>query len=150
MIPRRIYDHVKTHNWFAVGVDLAIVVLGVFLGTQVSNWNEERETRARGEVFSARLKDDLLFEAWGFQYIFEYNDDVLKSAETAMDALEGRAALDDEALLVAAYRATQYREPRRRRSTYDELISTGGIGLIRDRAFRSLAIRVYTTPIFDN
>ena len=40
--------------------------------------------------------------------------------------------------------------PRRRRSTYDELISTGEIGLIRDRALRDLAIKVYTTPMFDN
>ncbi|NWG91887.1 MAG: hypothetical protein HXY21_05195 [Parvularculaceae bacterium] len=44
------------------------------------------------------------------------------------------------ALFIAAYRATQYREPRRRRSTYDELISTGEIGLIREPALQDLAI----------
>ena len=33
MVVRRIRDHVATHNWFAVAIDLAIVVVGVFLGT---------------------------------------------------------------------------------------------------------------------
>lgn len=32
MIPRRVYEHVKAHNWFAVGVDLAVVVLGLLIG----------------------------------------------------------------------------------------------------------------------
>ena len=39
---RRITEHVKTQNWFAVGLDFVIVVGGVFIGIQVSNWNEAR------------------------------------------------------------------------------------------------------------
>ena len=39
---RRINEHVKTQNWFAVGLDFVIVVVGVFIGIQVSNWNEAR------------------------------------------------------------------------------------------------------------
>ena len=42
MVIRRIREHVAAHNWFAVTVDVLIVVLGVFIGTQVSNWNAER------------------------------------------------------------------------------------------------------------
>ena len=42
MVIRRIREHVATHNWFAVGIDLAIVVVGVFLGIQASNWNAAR------------------------------------------------------------------------------------------------------------
>ena len=42
MVVRRIREHVATHNWFAVSVDLLIVVAGVFLGIQASNWNEAR------------------------------------------------------------------------------------------------------------
>jgi hypothetical protein len=32
MVIRRIREHVATHNWFAVAVDLGIVVIGVFIG----------------------------------------------------------------------------------------------------------------------
>ena len=59
-------------------------------------------------------------------------------------------ALSDEALLVSAYRATQYRNRNNRGSTFDELISTGNIGLIRDRNLRDTAIRFYNLATFDN
>ena len=42
MMLRRIFEHVKTQNWFAVGLDFLIVVTGVFIGIQVANWNAER------------------------------------------------------------------------------------------------------------
>jgi hypothetical protein len=150
VILRRLTEHVKTQNWFAVALDFVIVVLGVFVGIQVANWNEARQADRASRAVTAQLIEDLAAEEWGFHYLFEYSDDVLKNAELALAALEGRAGGNDEALLIAAYRATQYREPRRRRSTYDELISTGEIGLIRDRELRDLAIMVYTTQMFDN
>ncbi len=150
MILRRLTEHVKAQNWFAVAIDFVIVVAGVFVGIQVSNWNAARLADGASRAVTAQLIEDLRAEAWGFQYLLEYSEDVLTNADRALAALEGRAGRDDEALLIAAYRATQYREPRRRRSTYDELISTGEIGLVRDRTLRDLAIKVYTTPMFDN
>ena len=58
MLLRRITQHVKAQNWFAVGVDLVIVVIGVFIGIQVSNWNEARlELDRRQEVLTAILED---------------------------------------------------------------------------------------------
>ncbi len=45
MLLRRIREHAKSLNWFAASIDLLIVVLGVFLGTQVSNWNDARADR---------------------------------------------------------------------------------------------------------
>jgi hypothetical protein len=150
MILRRVIAHFRKQEWTAIAIDFVIVVLGVFVATQVSNWNAARLTDRASRDATARLVEDLRGEAWGFQYLLEYSDDLLVSAERALAALEGRIPRNDEALLVNAYRATQYREPRRQRSTYDELIATGEIGLIRDRALRNLAIKVYTTPMFAN
>lgn len=42
MLLRRLTRHVKDQNWFAVGLDFVIVVVGVFIGIQVANWNEAR------------------------------------------------------------------------------------------------------------
>ena len=44
MLLRRIIEHVKAQNWFAVGIDFVIVVVGVFIGIQVANWNDARFT----------------------------------------------------------------------------------------------------------
>ena len=42
MLLRRISKHVKDQNWFAVGLDFVIVVIGVFFGIQIGNWNDAR------------------------------------------------------------------------------------------------------------
>jgi hypothetical protein len=42
MLLRKISKHVTEQNWFAVALDFVIVVVGVFIGMQVANWNESR------------------------------------------------------------------------------------------------------------
>ena len=59
MFLRKIAQHLKTQNWTAVGIELLIVIVGVFLGAQASNWNEERKGRAGEQVFLERLHDDV-------------------------------------------------------------------------------------------
>ena len=53
MLLRRITEHVKAQNWFAVALDFLIVVTGVFIGIQVSNWNEARAFDATNEKIRA-------------------------------------------------------------------------------------------------
>jgi hypothetical protein len=150
MLLRRVIEHVREQNWSAIAIDFIIVVVGVFIGIQVSNWNGERATDRQAARFTANLEADLREEAWRYQFLVEYNLDVLAASETAVDALVGTAPLSDQALLVSAYRATQYKQASQRRATYDELIATGTIGLIRDQTLRETAMRVYTMSTFDN
>ena len=150
MILRRLLENLRQQHWTGVAIELVIVVLGVFIGMQVSNWNAEREEVQRGTVFSARLTEDLREEDWGYQLLISYGRQTLIHANRAVDALDGSAPLDDEALLISAYRATQYKQKLRRRGTYDELISTGTIGLIRDSRLRETAIRLYNSATIDN
>ncbi len=149
MILRRVIEHVRKQEWTAIWIDLVIVVVGVFIGIQVSNWNEDRATTRRAEVFTERLRSDLREEAWGYEMQVGYYGDVAASGRRALDALSGRASMSDEALLIAAYRATQYNGNIRRRATFDELTSRGEIGLVTDAALRDLAQRVYSAPLFD-
>ena len=46
MILRSVMGHVRDQNWFAVGIDFLIVIVGVFIGIQVANWNAERMERS--------------------------------------------------------------------------------------------------------
>lgn len=150
MIFRRFATNLRRQDWTAVVVELIVVVAGVFIGLQASNWNTDRETTAKAVDFTERLRADLRVEAWGYEYEIGYSNDVLASAKRAADALSGKTPMSDEALLIAAYRATQYEFNVRRRATYDELTSTGDIGLIRDLGLRNLAMDVYTLPIFSS
>ncbi|MFC2954067.1 hypothetical protein ACFOOP_19175 [Marinicaulis aureus] len=55
MILRRITEHVKTQNWTAVALDFVIVVMGVFIGIQVSNWNAARIADAQAGDLLQRM-----------------------------------------------------------------------------------------------
>jgi hypothetical protein len=147
---RRVMAHVKAQDWTAVGIDFAIVVIGVFVGIQVSNWNEERGTSRKAAIFSDRLRADLREENWRYQFLNEYYRDVHAAAQKTADALSGKTTLSNEDLLVNAYRATQYKQGASRRATYDQLISTGNIGLIKDEVLLGTAVRAYSIATIDN
>ena len=59
MILRRITQHVKDQNWFAVGLDFLIVVVGVFIGIQVANWNDARSDARAERALLERLHDEI-------------------------------------------------------------------------------------------
>jgi hypothetical protein len=150
MILRRVIQHVKKQEWTAIWIDLVIVVAGVFIGIQVANWNDERERNKQSEVYTERLKADLREEAWGYTLVIEYNKDVLVRIESVLADLQGEAALSDEQFVINAFRATQYRVIDRKRATFDELISTSKIDLIKDQTLRNTAIKLYNIPMLDN
>lgn len=150
MIMRRLALRIRAQDWLAVGIELVVVVLGVMIALQATNWNDDRVTARKAAVFIERLEEDLLVEAWGYEMQIGYYSDVRDNATLALAALEGEQALEDEALLIAAYRATQYNGNTRRRATYDELTSTGEMGLISDRRLRELAMEVYNAGMFDD
>jgi hypothetical protein len=149
MILRRFVVSLRQRDWTAIGIEFVLLVLGVFLGIQVANWNDDLADDHRSRLFTERLKADLKVEAWKYQYLIAYYSDVLVHAQRAADALDGSAPLADEDLLISAYRATQYLGVPAQRATYDELISTGTIALIRDPDLRAAATGAYTVAIFD-
>ena len=59
MLLRRITQHVKDQNWFAVALDFVIVVVGVFIGIQVANWNAARSDARAERLLLERLHDEI-------------------------------------------------------------------------------------------
>ena len=59
MILRRVIEHMKHQHWTAVFIELAIVVFGVVIGLQVSNWNQARGERAAEIGYLGGLKEDV-------------------------------------------------------------------------------------------
>lgn len=149
MILRRFVQRFRRQQWGAVATELAIVIIGVFIGMQVTNWNEERETNQKAAAFTARLINDLRREAWSYEFLIEYNRDINRNQRRVLDAMTEEADMSDEQFVIAAYRASQYKYNDRYRATYDEMVSTGTIGLIAEQALRETAINVFTTPLMD-
>ena len=59
MILRRFTKHVSDQNWFAVGLDVLVVITGIFLGMQVTEWNEDRKAIGKERYYVDRLIAEL-------------------------------------------------------------------------------------------
>jgi hypothetical protein len=130
MVIRRIREHVTAHNWFAVAIDLAIVVLGVIIATQVNNWNEARQDRERGRNYAVRLIEELRTTEQSMRGIKLYYADVRDHALAALGVLRKQGPVPDEPFLVDAYQATQVFPRAARHATYDEILQSGSLELI--------------------
>ena len=129
MILRRIAQHVRQQNWTAIGIDFLIVVVGVFLGIQLGNWNAAQADERRGQAYAERLLADLRRDRDSRQLLVDYYDAVHASVERTVALLDDPAA-DPPALVVHAYRATEYSYYPKLRATWDEVVSAGHIGLL--------------------
>jgi hypothetical protein len=58
MILRRFMKHITDQNWFAVGLDVIVVIVGIFLGLQVQAWYEAKSDREAEQKYLHRLHDE--------------------------------------------------------------------------------------------
>ena len=130
MVIRRIREHVTAQNWFAVGIDLAIVVVGVLIATQANNWNEARRDRDKGENYSVRLIEELRTTEQSMRGIKLYYADARGHALAALAVLRKQESDAGESFLVDAYQATQVFPRAARHATYDEILQSGSLELI--------------------
>ena len=130
MVIRRIREHVTELNWFAVLIDLSIVVAGVFLGTQANNWNQARIDRDKGHAYRVRLVEELRTTEQGMRGMKLYYTDARSHALAALAVLRTTGSAVGEAFLVDSYQATQVLPRAARHSTYDEILQSGSLELI--------------------
>ena len=147
MIIKRIAEGVKNQDWFVVTIEIMIVVIGIFIGLQVDDWNEARLDDAKSQLFTERLIVDLREEAYVIAYVLAYNEHVLQNAEAALRVLTNKTEMSNEEFLINMFRASQYTWWAKTQTTLEELISTGQLDLIKDTQLRSIALAVYSSPL---
>jgi hypothetical protein len=143
MVIRRIREHVAGHNWFAVAVDLAIVVIGVFIGIQASNWNAARIERGEVRAYKAQIIQNLQSNEREIAARRTYYRQVRTHALAALRALEENRA-GDEPFLIDAYQASQVWPVRMERSAYDEMVASGLAKSFGDSNIRQRLSTYYT------
>ncbi len=140
----RVAEHIHTQNWTAIGIDFLIVVLGVFVGLQVSNWNSSRLDAAKADAYVARIVENLRSDIasiedreafWG--QVSAYGDSAIRYAETG-ELVEGSAWKT----VLAFYQASQVWLWASNDATYRELLNGGDLRLIEDERLRA------TLPVY--
>lgn len=145
MILRRLSQSLKQQNWTAIWIEFILLVSGVFLGIQVSNWNADRVDRVRANANLQRIGADLDADIANYKDRMRFWGDVsmygakgLAYAETG-DA-RGSTQWD---LLLAYFQSSQVAEFYTTDSTFEELKSAGDLGLITDTGFRDALAQYY-------
>ena len=107
MIFKRFAANLRAQNWFAIGIELGIVVLGVFIGTWVANWNEERIERRETQRLLVELKPALHVFTDFFKTARVYYATTNAYADRAFAGWRRDPRVNDEQFVIAAYQASQ-------------------------------------------
>jgi hypothetical protein len=109
MILRRFSQALKDQNWAAITIEFVLLVLGVFLGIQVANWNEARIGRDRERVFLGQLRDEIGENARSVQHQLDFQKEVVASGRRALAFLQtdGHCAEGCAGLVIDFFHASQ-------------------------------------------
>jgi hypothetical protein len=138
--------HMRQQDWTAVTIEILIVIVGVFFGLQVSNWNDTRKENERGREYLQRLQAELLQDAGMLTNISNFWTEVAANGGIAMTYAEDGVLHEGSAwqTLLAYYQASQVWPYRKPDVTFQEIRSTGSLLLIRDTALREKIARHYS------
>ena len=135
MLLRRMIEHVRTQNWTAVFLDFFIVVVGVFIGIQVANWNSERQNREEEKILIERLvvdferiKQDSSRSLATHEKIYSDLQIVVRSVRS--DKLEPQDVQAFESALILGIGIQTSAD---RSGTFTELMSSGRANILQDR-----------------
>jgi hypothetical protein len=149
MLLRRITKHVKGQNWFAVFVDFFIVVVGILIAFQITNWAADGADDARAKTYLQRLGSDINTDITNAQRKLKFWSQVsaygtlgLNYAETGQT--NGKS---DWQLLLAYFQASQVDEFFVTDTTYQEMRSAGELSLIKDVTLRETLGNYYALSV---
>lgn len=140
MILRKLSQSFKEQNWLAIWVEFVLLVIGVFLGIQVANWNETQQDYRREAEYIERLNRDFkVIDArlnensvlWG-----DISTATLNVLGDLRSHQNGNWKRPKSEMLRDLNIISNSRIPAPRAATYVELLSAGQLGLVRDSKLR--------------
>ena len=138
MATRRLLQRLREHDWLAALIELGIVVAGILIALQVSNWNQDRVDRERGARLVVRLRAELLSDRASMDEALAFWHEVSAFGERAMAHSEDGTLVANDAwkTVLAYYQASQLYPFELEDTTFLEMRDTGGLALIADETLR--------------
>ena len=146
MILRRLARGAREYDWFTVAVELGIVVIGIFLGLQVDDWNTGRVERAQERTYVDLLHTDVEM------MLADLSEDARDAAErrrtmlTALRAIQARDESPDARMAVerSFFMYQTAAQVTYRDATYSEMVSSGALARIEDVELKQKIISTFS------
>ncbi|MFO7764099.1 MAG: hypothetical protein R6V61_10235 [Wenzhouxiangellaceae bacterium] len=138
MLLRSVMQHVRDQNWTAVAIDFVIVVVGVFIGIQVANFNSARFEAKRADSYLQRLHRDVSDDIVMLQQRKALWARQIELGREALAATELRPREQARAweIVRAFHHASNSVPLQLRDATYVDMVSSGQLGLIENTELR--------------
>lgn len=138
----RLTQAVREQNWFAVGLELCIVVLGVVIGFQVTNWGQARSEAMREQTYLRQLAQDLADTEANYAAADSSLRVADRNAAQLVRAFRDEPRPPADSILSWIPMASRLDRPFVVSGTAEALVATGDLNLIRSDSLRS-AIAAY-------
>ena len=127
---------VRTYIAYAIG-EIALIMIGILLALQVSDWNQTRKDRAEETEILLKLKVDLAdTKADGVMTTTQFSN-VRDSVMLLIGYIADPSGVSDEnELYQMLAKALIYRIYRPSMSTYEEILSSGNLALLNSDELR--------------
>ena len=135
---RRVIEHLQSQHWTSVAVEFVIVVVGVFIGIEVANWNEGRQESRRAERVLVDLQAEFIGIDKTAKALGGFYESTLRNQAILLQNLKAGKfeAAQKEALKNAVALGLVYGDPPPPSGTFRDMLSSGNLGLVRDKALR--------------
>jgi hypothetical protein len=141
LIIKRLTTSIRQQDWFSVAVELLIVVVGIFLGIQAADWNDNRKARAEEHSLLVRLHEDVEESADAMKASIETLTDWRDRAESILKGLMTGVPDAEQTSGFPLVAATRIGLAEPQLATLNELISGGRLNEISDAEIRSAIAR---------
>ncbi|MGJ8663400.1 MAG: hypothetical protein ACSHWU_07110 [Marinicella sp.] len=141
MLLRRITKHVSDQNWFAVFIDFLIVVVGVFIGIQVANWNADKKFKAEEEIKLSLLHSEFTAVRDELIEAKSNNDELLEATLKVLRVIRDNKEPEDQQAFLQVITDSGSHDPGPiEPSILTELITSGGVSELSSQSLRSALI----------
>ena len=144
MIFNRIAQGLRRQDWFTAVLELVILVIGIYIGLQVDDWVTERQERASETMYLELLARDVaeLQDQVAAQHAFE-KDKVDAAARAYKLLTTENPSVHKSELGELLTSLSGRRTLSLISSTYEQMVSSGHLQLIRDRELRDRIVRLF-------
>lgn len=142
---KRIAANVRRLDWFAVGVEVLVVMIGLMLAFQLDRWRDSIVDRRQEQSYINGLIADVEIDIPAIEYAIALQSLRLEFIDLLMDVALAPVAASEEpvAFLGAVKQAAYTYTPVLTSHTFENLRSTGDLRLIRDESVKNVMFDYY-------
>ncbi len=136
---------IRQHEWFAVAVEILVVIVGLMLAFQLDRWWERRGERVQEAEYVARLIADVETDIPTIEYAISLAELRKDMADLLMEVAESPAAATREPIrfIAAVQQAAFTYSPNLAAHTFEDMRSTGNLRLLRDSTIKDALYGYY-------